>query len=195
MDENKLIHSYLNTQTGCISDLKNNSSTIVRIFHTLLKARDKGNKIYIMGNGGSASTASHFTSDLLKTSIIKNKKRFKVFCLSDNVPVVLAWANDTSYNNVFAGQLENLLEKNDVVIGISGSGNSINVIKAIEHANKAKAITISLTGKGGGKLSKISEINLTVPSNDMLMIETMHLLLCHLLTTLIRAKGKPLFTY
>lgn len=195
MDENKLIRSYLNAQTTCISDLKNNSSTISRIFHTLLKARDAGNKIYIMGNGGSASTASHFASDLLKTCIIKNKKRFKAFCLSDNIPVALAWANDTTYDNVFAGQLENLVEKNDIVIGISGSGNSINVIKAIEYANKARAITISLTGKGGGKLSKICKVNLTVTSNDMLTIETMHLLLCHLLTTLIRAEGKPLFTY
>ncbi|MGI0009881.1 MAG: SIS domain-containing protein [Nitrosopumilaceae archaeon] len=195
MDEEKFIHGYLNTQTECISDLEINSSTIAKIFRILVKARDKDKKIYIMGNGGSASTASHFTSDLLKTCIIKNKKRFKAFCLSDNVPVLLAWANDTSYDNIFVSQLENLVEENDIVIGISGSGNSINVIKAIEYANKAKAITIGLTGKGGGKLSKISKINLPVPSDDMLMIETTHLMLCHLLTTLIRTEGKPLFTY
>lgn len=195
LNKDKLIDNYLNKQNDCISDLKRNNSIIEKIFHALLKARDNGNKIYIMGNGGSASTASHFTSDLLKTSIIKNKKRFRAFCLSDNVPVVLAWANDTSYDDVFVSQLKNFLEEKDIVIGMSGSGNSINVVKAIEYANKTNAITISFTGKGGGKLAKISEINLTISSDDMLMIETTHLLLCHLLTTLIRSEGKPLFTY
>lgn len=195
MNNDKLIHNYLSKQNDCISNLIRKKITIEKIFHTLLKARDDGNKIYIMGNGGSASTASHFTSDLLKTSIIKNKKRFKAFCLSDNIPVVLAWANDASYDDVFVSQLENFVEENDVVIGISGSGNSINVIKAIEYANKTNAITMSLTGKGGGKLAKISKIDLTILSDDMLMIETTHLLLCHLLTTLIRSEGEPLFTY
>ena len=148
-----------------------------------------------MGNGGSASTATHFTSDLLKTSIIKSKKRFKAHSLSDNIPVVLAWANDDEYNNIFLGQLENFLKKNDIVIGFSGSGNSENVIKAIEFANNNNATTISFTGKGGGKISKISQINLTIPSDDMLTIETMHLLICHLLTTMIRSDGEPQFSY
>lgn len=196
MNEDEIICNYLNAQTTCISKImKDSLIKIKEIFHTLLTARNGNKKIYIIGNGGSASTATHFTSDLLKTSITKNNKRFKAFSLSDNVPVVLAWANDSSYNDIFASQLENLLEKNDVVIGMSGSGNSINVLKATEYANKVGAITISLTGKGGGKLAGISKINLTVPSDDMLTIETTHLLLCHLLTTMIRAEGEPLFSY
>jgi D-sedoheptulose 7-phosphate isomerase len=195
MKEDELIQNYLEDQLKCISKIKDSSTIIKKIFNILLTARDKNKKIYIMGNGGSASTATHFTSDLLKTSIIKNKKRFKAFSLSDNIPVVLAWANDSSYDNVFVSQLENLLEQDDVVIGISGSGNSQNVLKAIEYANNCNAITISLTGKKGGKLANISKISLIVPSDDMLTIETTHLLLCHLFTTMLRAEGKPLFSY
>jgi D-sedoheptulose 7-phosphate isomerase len=175
--------------------MKNHLLTLKKIFHIINKAKKNGNKIFIMGNGGSASTATHFTSDLLKTSLTKNTKKIKAFSLSDNIPLILAWANDTSHENIFKKQLENLLEKNDIVIGISGSGNSVNVLNAIKFANNENAITISFTGKGGGKISKNSNVNLTVPSDDMLTIETMHLLICHLLTTLLRKSGKPLFPY
>ena len=196
MIDNKTIHNYLDSQIKCIDELmKGHSSTLKKIFHILNKAKKNGNKIFIMGNGGSASTATHFTSDLLKTSLTKNTKKIKAFSLSDNIPVILAWANDTSYENIFKKQLENLLEKNDIVIGISGSGNSVNVLNAIKFANNENAVTISLTGKAGGRISKNSQVNLTVPSDDMLTIETMHLLICHLLITLLRKSGKPLFTY
>ena len=195
MIENKIVEDYLNAQMSCVSNLKESSQIIKDIFQKLISARDSDHTIYIMGNGGSASTATHFTSDLLKTSIIKNKKRFKANSLSDNIPVVLAWANDDEYNNIFLGQLENFLKKDDIVIGFSGSGNSENVIRAIEFANTNNATTISFTGKGGGKLSKISQINLAVPSDEMLTIETMHLLICHLIVTMIRADGEPQFSY
>ena len=195
MNENKIVEDYLSAQLSCIGNLRESSQIIKNIFQKLISARDNDQAIYIMGNGGSASTATHFTSDLLKTSIIKSKKRFKAHSLSDNIPVVLAWANDDEYNNIFLGQLENFLKKNDIVIGFSGSGNSENVIKAIEFANNNNATTISFTGKGGGKISKISQINLTIPSDDMLTIETMHLLICHLLTTMIRSDGEPQFSY
>ena len=165
------------------------------IYQSLVEARDNQKKIYIMGNGGSSSTASHFTSDLLKTSILKNKKRFKAFSLSDNMPVISAWSNDSSYEHIFQEQLENFLDKGDVVIAISGSGNSKNILNAIEHAKKFGALTISLTGKDGGKLAKISQINLNIEEEDMLSIETGHLLICHLLTTMLRSDGEPLFSY
>ena len=195
MNEDKIIEDYLNAQLSCVGNLREVSQIIKNIFEKLISARDNDQTIYVMGNGGSASTATHFTSDLLKTSIVKNKKRFKAHSLSDNIPVVLAWANDDEYNNVFLGQLENFLKENDIVIGFSGSGNSENVIKAIEFANNNNATTISFTGKGGGKLSKISQINLTVPSEEMLTIERMHLLICHLITTMIRSDGEPQFSY
>jgi len=189
------MNMYLDSQIDCISKIKDSQENIKKIFQILLKARDKKRQIFVMGNGGSASTATHFVSDLLKTSLIKNTNRFKAFSLSDNIPVILAWANDTSYDKIFVSQLENILEKNDIIIGISGSGNSQNVLKAIKFANKMKATTISLTGQKGGKISKISKINFTVPSNDMLTIETMHLMICHLITTMLRSSGNPIFKY
>ena len=167
----------------------------LKILEMILEARENEKRIFVMGNGGSASTATHFVSDLLKTSITKDEKRFKAVSLSDNIPVILAWSNDKSFDTIFVEQLKNFIQEEDVVIAISGSGNSPNVINAINFANESKAKTISLTGKDGGKLSNISNINLTIPNNDMLTIETMHLCVCHLLTTLIRNKGQPLFSY
>ena len=195
MSDEISIEDYLQLQADAIITLKNSSQNIQKIVDSLLKAREVGGKIFIMGNGGSASTSTHFVADLLKTSITKNEKRFKAISLSDNIPVILAWSNDESFDRIFVEQLKNFLQKDDVVIGISGSGNSINVINAINFANDSEAVTISLTGMDGGELSKISKINVTVPSNDMLTIETMHLAICHLLTTIIRSKGQPLFSY
>ena len=124
----------------------------------------------------------------IKSSVNKNS-------LSDNIPVILAWSNDKSYESIFVEQLKNFLKEGDIVIAISGSGNSQNVINAINYANEINAQSISLTGGDGGKLSEISKINLLIPSNDMLTIETTHLCVCHLLTTMIRSKGQPIFSY
>ena len=194
MSEEK-IQNYLDQQVKSISVLKNSYKTLIEIYNIIKNARDKNTQIFVMGNGGSASTASHFVSDLLKTSITNEANRFKAMSLSDNIPVLLAWSNDVSYDKVFSSQLENFLQEDDVVIGISGSGNSKNVLDAIEFANQKHAITIGLSGKGGGKLSELAKINLTVQSDDMLTIETMHLLICHLITTLIRSDGTPKFSY
>ena len=189
------VHEYLDQQINSTSSLKENYEEVKKFFNVLKNARDAGNQVFVMGNGGSASTASHFVADLLKTSITNENKRFKAISLSDNIPVLLAWSNDESYDTVFSNQLENFVEKDDVVIGISGSGNSKNVLNAIQLANEKHATTIGLNGKGGGKLSEIVKINLTVKSNDMLTIETIHLLICHLLTTMIRSDGTPKFNY
>ena len=194
MSEDK-ISDYLKKQIDFINSLSSSSKTIIEIYDKLVEARDSEKKIFLMGNGGSASTASHFTADLLKTSILKDTKRFMAFSLTDNVPVILAWANDTEYDNIFAGQLENSLKNEDIVIGFSGSGHSKNVIKAFEYANNCGAITISFTGGNGGKLGEISKHNLNINDNDMLTIETGHVLICHLLTTLFRSNGKPMFEY
>jgi len=189
------VQNYLDLQVESISALKNSSKTLIEIYDIIINARDKNMQIFVMGNGGSASTASHFVSDLLKTSITNGNNRFKAMSLSDNIPVLLAWSNDVSYDTIFSSQLENFLQKGDVVIGISGSGNSKNVLNAIEFANQKQAVTIGLSGKGGGKLSELVKTNLTVESDDMLTIETMHLLICHLITTLIRSDGTPKFSY
>jgi len=195
MSSEDIITSNLENQIKTINELKKNNKIIQEIYLKIKDAQNRDGRIFVMGNGGSSSTSSHFVSDLLKTSLTVENKRPKAISLTDNVPVLMAWANDTCFENIFASQLENFLEKDDLVIGISGSGNSENVIKAIQFANEKKAKTICLLGGDGGKLAKISQLCLTIPNNDMLTIETMHLLVCHLLIALLRSDGKPLFSY
>ena len=196
IEKDNTIKQNLSEQIQCIKKIsEENIEEIKDISNILDECREKQNTIYVVGNGGSGSTASHFVSDLLKTSILENTPRFRAISLTDNIPVLSAWANDTSYENIFVGQLENFLQSNDVVIAISGSGNSPNVINAIKYANNQGIQTISFTGKDGGALARLTKINLTIPSFDMLTIETMHLLICHLLTTMLRKTRKPVFSY
>jgi D-sedoheptulose 7-phosphate isomerase len=162
MQNTNLIQDYLNSQIKAITDLKEKMNIIEKILDIILEARNNEKQIYVLGNGGSASTSTHFVSDLLKTSITEDEKRFKAMSLSDNIPVILAWSNDMSYDAIFVEQLKNFLQEEDVVIAISGSGNSQNVVNAVNYANKINAKTISLIGKDGGKLSEISKTNLTI---------------------------------
>lgn len=195
LKKRQIINSILSKQDACIKNIIADADKIEKIVNTLIDARDKGNKIFTMGNGGSGSTASHFVSDLLKTAITKGTKRFSAFSLVDNVPVTLAWSNDASYEDVFVEQLKNFLSKGDIVVGFSGSGKSKNVVKALKYAKKKDAICIGVTGMSGGELPKICNICFRVPSDNMLTIESMHLLLCHCIIETIRSLGKPMFTY
>lgn len=179
----------------CLTNLDKKSKIIKEITEQLINARNKGQTIFTLGNGGSGSTSSHFVSDLLKTAITIDSKRFKAISLVDNIPVNLAWANDVSYDSIFSEQLQNFLNLGDIVIGFSGSGNSTNVINALQYAKTKGAITIAISGMTGGKISKISDISLIVPSNDMLIVESMHILICHCITNAIREQGTPKFNY
>lgn len=186
----KFVAEYLKQTKSALEFIENElAAKIGKVTSILTNARDKGKKIFIMGNGGSASTASHFANDLAKLTIADGYPRFKVISLTDNVPVMLAWANDTAYENIFVEQLKNLMENEDIVIGISCSGNSMNVIKAVEYANSRNAITIGLSGFDGGKLLKTARENIHIPSFDMQKVEDMHLLVQHILTTLIREEA------
>lgn len=189
------IDSFLKEQKSCLEQIQDQKDIIEKIIEILIQARDAGKKIYTMGNGGSASTASHFVSDLLKTAITKNNKRFSAIALTDNVPVMLAWSNDVSYDDVFVEQLKNFLTKGDVIVGFSGSGRSKNVVKAMTYGKKNGALCIGITGMSGGDFPKICDICLVVPSNDMLGIESTHVTLCHCIISAIRNMGKPVFTY
>jgi len=160
--------------------------SIALVIEVLREARNAGARIYIMGNGGSATTASHFVGDLSKGANSDGKPRIKAQALVDNIASFSAWANDTSYENVFAEQLKNFVEPNDVVIGISGSGNSGNILNGMELAVRKGAHTIGLTGFEGGKLKDIADISVIVPSDSMEQIEDIHLLLCHLITYTLR---------
>ena len=192
---NNFTKSFFTEQIKCIEKLSKQEKQIKKIINILIKKRDTGKTIFTVGNGGSASTASHFVSDLLKTSIIKKNKRFKAISLVDNLPVISAWANDVSYADIFVEQLKNFVSKGDVIIAFSGSGRSENVVKAIKYGNKQGAFCIGITGMSGGQLRKICDMSIIVPSNDMLSIESIHLLLCHCIVSSIRNDGIPIFKY
>jgi D-sedoheptulose 7-phosphate isomerase len=164
--------------------------TFQKIFKMLLDAYKHDKHIFVMGNGGSGSTASHFACDLNKGCCYGLEKKFKMICLNDNIPSILAYANDHSYEDIFVEQLKNFLKEGDVVIGISGSGNSRNVLKAIEYAKNKGAITIGLCGYDGGALSKMVDIPLVAEINDMQKAEDLHMIVVHMLMqSLSRAVG------
>ncbi len=177
-----LVKDYLEKLKGILDELQ--LEGIEKISKILLDAYDDGKHIYLMGNGGSAATASHLTQDLAKGTIwpvAPTDKRFRVTCLSDNIPLLTAWTNDIDYSQVFREQLLNLVSSGDVVIGISCSGNSMNVIKAVEYANSCGAITIGLTGCGGGKLKDAAKECIIVNSSSMEKIEDVHLVIGHII--------------
>lgn len=153
----------------------------------LMFARDSGKHIYVFGNGGSGSTASHMVCDIIKGCSYDKTQKFKITCLNDNIATVLAYSNDIGYDVIFEEQLKNLLNEGDVVLGISGSGNSVNVLKAIEYANTRNAITIGFTGFTGGKLIDVAKISFHIPINDMQITEDIHLIVNHILYKLFNA--------
>ena len=163
------------------------------VMNVLLKAYENENTIYIFGNGGSASTASHYVCDFNKGVSIKLKKKFRFVCLNDNIATVMAIANDCGYENVFSMQLEGKLKKGDVIFAISGSGNSKNVIKAVEYAKQQGNEIVSLTGYTGGKLLELSDHPIHVNINDMQIAEDVHMMLCHMMSSIIaREFGYPM---
>ena len=177
-DFNADILIYLNRLQETIKRL--DKEEINKFINMLLDARDNDCQIFIMGNGGSASTASHFCCDFNKGSSYGFNKRFKFICLNDNVPGMMAYANDVSYDDVFVEQLKNFFNPGDYVIGISGSGNSKNVLKAIEYANANGGITIGLTGFNGGKLKQICSHSVNMNVDDMQISEDLHMMMDHL---------------
>lgn len=159
-----------------------------RVVDLLLENAQQGKKVFIFGNGGSASTASHFACDLAKNTQVPGAPQFRVIGLTDNMALVTAWANDTSYDNIFAAQLGPLVEAGDVVIGISCSGNSGNVVEAMDVARRHGAITIGFTGDDGGKLKQMVDVCLQVPSARIEQQEDAHLILEHCICATVRAE-------
>ena len=151
----------------------------------LAAARAEKKTVFTMGNGGSGSTASHIAEDIAKGTIADGKPRFRVISLVDALPGILAWANDASYEDIFIEQLKNLMDPGDIVIGLSGSGNSMNVIKAIDWANENGGVTVGFSGYDGGRLKQRAAWNIHVPSYDMQKVEDLHLMLLHILFRLL----------
>jgi D-sedoheptulose 7-phosphate isomerase len=151
-----------------------------KFIEILLNAYKSDKHIFVMGNGGSASTASHFTCDLNKGCCLNKQTKFKVFCLNDNVATLMAYANDLSYEHVFVEQLKNFFVQGDIVVGISGSGNSTNVLKAIQYANEQGGFTVGLCGYQGGELYKMVHLPILAAVHDMQKVEDLHMIIVHM---------------
>jgi D-sedoheptulose 7-phosphate isomerase len=165
---------------------------VLRIGEALLRARQRGSTVYLLGNGGSASTASHAANDLTKTGSVDGGPALRTVSLPDNVSMLTAWANDTSFENVFSAQLEALLRPGDLVVAISGSGNSPNVLGAVETAREMDALSVGLTGFAGGRLREMADLSVVVPALAQGPIEDVHLILVHVLTEILkRAELEP----
>jgi len=145
------------------------------------ETRDGGRRIFVCGNGGSASTASHFVCDMVKGASLKCARRFRIQALNDSIATLTAYSNDVSYDVVFAEQLRNFAEPDDLFMAISGSGNSPNVVRAMEYANSAGCRTIALTGRDGGKLGPLARMNIQVSVPHMGRIEDAHMIVCHMI--------------
>lgn len=173
------VTSYITLLQQTIDQLP--KEAIVKVIDLLHSARLSGRQIFIMGNGGSASTATHFVCDLAKNTRHSGWPHYKVIGLTDNMAVFSAYANDEGYENVFSQQLANLVMPEDIVIAISASGNSKNVLNGVLFAKSQNAVTIGFTGFDGGSLASLVDLNLHVNSSIIEHVEDLHLVLEHII--------------
>lgn len=173
------VSDYLNAVAKLLDEVPREETR--KVAELVVEAYRSGKQVFIMGNGGSAATASHLACDLQKGVSCTGGTKFKVMAVTDNVPLMTAWANDFDYSDIFAEQLSAWVQPGDLVIGISGSGNSPNVIKGIELADQKGAVTVGLSGFKGGRLTQAARHNVVVPSDDMQHIEDVHLVVSHLI--------------
>jgi D-sedoheptulose 7-phosphate isomerase len=173
------IDTYLIALQDVIQKLDKND--IYSVIKCLESVRQSGGRVFIMGNGGSAATASHFVCDFNKNVSGKLDNKYRFISLNDNIPTLMALANDIGYDHVFTEQLKNYLEPGDAVMAISASGNSPNVVNALEYAKDKGCKTLALTGFTGGKLRVLADYSIHVPVNDYGISEDIHMILDHLM--------------
>ncbi len=180
--------NFVRMYTGQLTEILNAlpEDKFKEINNVLQDARETGRQIFVVGNGGSAAAASHMVCDFGKNTREAGKNRMRAICLNDNIPSVMAYANDEGYEVIFSEQLLALGKPGDVLIAISGSGNSANILKVIETARQMQIKVIGLTGFKGGKMKDMTDICLIVPSDSMEMIEDVHLIINHILAGLLR---------
>lgn len=176
------VNTYLEHEIDTLKALDVNE--INAALNLLLETFENGNTVFVFGNGGSSATASHFQNDFNKGVSEHTEKKFNFQCLNDNVATVMAVANDIGFEEVFRFQLIGHMRPGDVVLAISGSGNSRNVINAVEYAKEQGAKVIGLTGFGGGKLKELSDVSLHVPVNSMQITEDIHMVFDHLMMSI-----------
>ena len=178
-EQKNLIKSYFDREIEVIKRL--NIDDINAAVQAIWAAYEREATIYIFGNGGSAATASHYVCDFNKGISEKKEKKFNFVCLNDNYPQMMAIANDISYDEVFRYPLINKLKPTDLVIGISGSGNSKNVIRAVEYAKEVGAPVVGITGYHGGKLKELADYHMDVMEDDMQISEDLHMIFDHMM--------------
>ncbi len=182
----ELIREYLEEVSTAIRAIQ--LEPIDKVIEAIFQVWREGRYVYVLGNGGSAATASHVANDFSKGTLVPGKARLRALALTDNVPLLTAWANDKQYEEVFAEQLRNLVGQGDLVLGISASGNSENVLRAIQVGKEAGARTVGWTGRNGGRLLALVELCIQVPSDDIGQIEDGHMILDHVVTTGLRRR-------
>lgn len=173
------VRRYLDREAEVLGELDENE--ISRVMEILEEARISRKRVYVCGNGGSAATASHFAGDFNKGASMGLEKRHNFESLNDNTPMMMAVANDISYDEIFVEPLKNKLEEGDVLIAISGSGNSENVVRAAEYANQHGAVTIGLVGYDGGRLRSIVQNCIHININNMQIVEDIHMVMDHVM--------------
>lgn len=179
MDFKQSIKDYIACEIETLKKL--DVDAINDALNLILETRDRVGRIYVFGNGGSSATASHMQNDFGKGVSEHLEKKFRFQCLNDNVPTVMAVANDIGFEEIFRFQLDGVLDPGDIVIAISGSGNSKNVINAVEYAKEHGNKVIGITGYGGGKLGQLCDIHLNAPVNSMQVSEDIHMIFDHLM--------------
>jgi D-sedoheptulose 7-phosphate isomerase len=157
------------------------TSRVEQAIEWFREARDGSKHIFVCGNGGSAATASHFTCDIVKGASYNRDVRFRIMALTDSLPTLTAYSNDVGYECIFVEQLKNFAQPGDLVMCISGSGNSPNVVRAMEYANSIGCKTIALTGRDGGQLGALAQLNIHVAVPHMGRIEDAHMVVCHMI--------------
>lgn len=177
------IDEYIKLEVSILEKL--DRDVISKVINILIDALDKERNIYIFGNGGSASTASHFQNDFNKGISFYTKKKFRFLCLSDNISTLTAIANDVSYEEVFREQLRGRITEEDIAIAISGSGNSKNVLNALIYAKAQGALTVGFSGYTGGGLGKLCDVHVNVPVENMQITEDVHMMLAHMMMSII----------
>jgi D-sedoheptulose 7-phosphate isomerase len=174
-----LVNDYLTELEATIHNLSR--VEIEAVVEALLENLRAGKQVFIIGNGGSAATASHMMNDLNKYTLVEGQPRFRALALTDNVPLMTAWSNDAAYAEVFVEPLRNFLRAGDMLIAISTSGNSPNVVRAVEYANGQGALTVGFVGDRGGKLAAMAKLVVRVPSDHIGQQEDGHMILDHVI--------------
>lgn len=182
MDYTDMIKEYIHLETEVLKNLE--IDAINKAMNLIIEAYKEQKKIYIMGNGGSSATASHYQNDFNKGISEYMDTKFNFICLNDNIPTIMAIANDIGFDEVFRFQLKGKLDKGDLVIAISGSGNSKNIIYAVEYAKEQGNKVIGMTGYQGGKLKELADISLHADVMSMQVTEDIHMIFDHMMMSI-----------